>query len=171
MNQILLGNCVSFLAAVLLGLASWTKKSNRVFIYQIAENVVLAMSSVVFGSYAAAVSTLLAAARCAVIIKGRYSRLLMTFFAAATFLLGIVTNSRGWLGLLPVIASVEFTVCNYFLTDIKGIKWSLLVNTALWDYYAFAIRDYVSGIAWAITITLTSVSLVSIYREERQQAL
>ena len=58
-NTIIIGNLISFVAAVLLGLSCWCKNPKRVFVYQFIENLFLSLSSIVFGSYSAAVSTLL----------------------------------------------------------------------------------------------------------------
>ena len=68
-NNIIIGNIISFVAAVLLGLSCWCKNPKRVFIYQFIENLFLSLSSIVFGSYSAAVSTLLSTAKSLVIVK------------------------------------------------------------------------------------------------------
>ena len=79
-----------------------------------------------------------------------------------------VTKARlqNLMGLLPVIATVQFTYCNYKLTSIKGIKWTFIINLLIWDIYAFWIKDFSSGIAWAITLIVTIVSLMTIMAEE-----
>ena len=153
----------------LIGPERWCKNPKRVFIYQFIENLVLSLSSLVFGSYSAAVSTLLSTAKSFVIVKGRYTKKIMIFFVVAIAVLGILTNTKGLIGLLPVIATVQFTYCNYRFTDIKGIKWTFIVNLLIWDVYAFWIKDFSSGIAWAITLVVTVVSLMTIKAKEAAQ--
>ncbi len=169
-RQIIIGNIISFVAAVLLLLTAWTKSEKRTFVYQVAENVVLGISSLVFGSYAAAVTAFLCASRCFVILKGKYTKRVMFLYAALITVLGFLTNTKGLIGILPIIASVEYAVLNFYLADIKGLKWALIVNLALWDFYAFWIKDFSSGIAWIITIAVTLASLVKIRRRERREA-
>ena len=70
-KQIIIGNIISFFAAVLLALTAWTKSEKRTFIYQVGENLVLGISSLVFGSFAAAATAFLSASRCIVILKRR----------------------------------------------------------------------------------------------------
>ena len=166
-NNIIIGNIISFVAAVLLGLSCWSRNHKRVFIYQLAENLIYSISSIVFGSYSAAVSTLLSAARSLLIVKGRYTKNCMYFFVASTGIFGLITNTKGLIGLLPVIATVQFTYGSYRFTDIKGIKWMFIINLILWDIYAFWIKDFSSAIAWAITLAVTVVSLVKICVKER----
>lgn len=165
-NNIIIGNIISFVAAVLLGLSCWCKNPKRVFIYQFIENLFLSLSSIVFGSYSAAVSTLLSTVKSFIIVKGRYTKKTMIFFVISIAVLGFLTNTKGLIGLLPVIATVQFTYCNYKLTDIKGIKWTFIINLLIWDVYAFWIKDFSSGIAWAITLILTIVSLMTIKAKE-----
>ena len=165
-NNIIIGNIISFVAAVLLGLSCWSKNPKRVFIYQFIENLFLSLSSLVFGSYSAAVSTLLSTVKSFIIVKGRYKKKTMIFFVISIAVLGVLTNTKGLIGLLPVIATVQFTYCNYKLTSIKGIKWTFIINLLIWDIYAFWIRDFSSGIAWAITLIVTIVSLMTIMAKE-----
>ena len=149
-NNIIIGNIISFVAAVLLGLSCWCKNPKRVFIYQFIENLFLSLSSIVFGSYSAAVSTLLSTAKSLVIVKGRYTKKTMIFFAITIAVLGVLTNTKGPIGLLPVIAT-------------------FIINLLIWDVYAFWIKDFSSGIAWAITLIVTVVSLLTIKAKEKAE--
>lgn len=169
-KQIIIGNIISFFAAVLLALTAWTKSEKRTFLYQVGENMVLGVSSLVFGSYAAAAIAFLCASRCIVILKGKYTRPVMIVYAVLFLVLGVLTNTKGPIGLLPVIAAVEYAALNYYLSDIKGLKWALIINLALWDFYAFWIKDYSSGIAWIITIAVTLASLWKLRVKERRSA-
>lgn len=169
MGGLLLGNMLSLAAALLLGLSCWSRVPRRVFACQVAQNLVLAASSLAFGSYSAAVSAALSASRCFVIVKGRYGRTAMLLYAAATAVLGILTNSKGLVGLLPVLATVQYTYCSYRFTGIRGIKWTLMVNLLLWEAYALAIWDFASAAAWAITLGVTAVSLFRLKKAPRRE--
>lgn len=168
MRTIIIGNIISFVAAVLLGLSGITKHPKRVFVYQVLESALLALASFVFGSYAAVVSALVSGARSCFVVFGKYTRGAMLVFSVLGVVIGFVTNTKGTIGLLPVLATLEFTYVSYRYKDsIKGLKWGLILNLALWDVYAFRILDFSSGIAWIITLAATAVSLVGIYRKER----
>ena len=169
MNRIILGNIISFAAAILLGLSCWTKEPKRVFIYQLTENIILTISSVVFASYSAAALTLLSALRMAVVLKGKYTKRVMLLFCAALAVLGCAFNTRGLIGLLPVPATLEFAYATYRFERIKPIKWSLCINLLLWDIYAFAISDFASGVTWAVTLAVTLLSLFRLYRAEQAE--
>ena len=165
-NHIIIGNTISFVAAVLLGLSCWCKNPKRVFIYQFIENLFLSLSSIVFGSYSggsfhAAVHRKKLCDREEPLHQENHD-----FLCGRHRCAGVLTNTKGPIGLLPVIATVQFTYCNYRLTDIKGIKWTFIINLLIWDVYAFWIKDFSSGIAWAITLFVTVVSLLTIKAKE-----
>lgn len=168
-QTIIIGNIISFIAAVFLGFSCWSKKPKRVFTYMIIQNAFLCLSSVVFGSYSAAVSTILSSIRCYVIVKEKYTRKVMIIFNIIILLFGIFTNTRGLIGLLPVLATVQFGYCTYRFTGIKGIKWTFIINLVMWDVYAFWIMDFSSGIAWAVTTIITIASLITIVRNEHKE--
>ena len=42
----------------------------------------------------------------------------------------------------------------------------LYLNLLIWDVYAFWIKDFSSGMAWAITLIVTVVSLLTIKAKE-----
>ena len=60
MNQIVLGNMISFAAAVMLFMGCYTTDTNKIYRYQIAENMILCLSSLVFGSYSGMITLSLA---------------------------------------------------------------------------------------------------------------
>ena len=69
MNHIILGNIISFAAAVMLLLGCCTTDTRKIYTYQIAENGILCLSSVVFGSYSGLVTLSLAIFRNVLIME------------------------------------------------------------------------------------------------------
>lgn len=168
-HAILIGNIISFVAAVLLALSCWTKNPKMVFIIQTVENLVLAASSIIFHSYSAACIMIISAVRSYVTAKERYNKPAMIGFTLTSLVLGLLTNTRGLIGILPVLGGLEFNYCTYRFKDIIGIKWTLIVNLLIWDVYAFIILDFSSGIAWLITIIITAISLKRVYAGKGEQ--
>lgn len=72
-----------------------------------------------------------------------------------------MVNTKGLVGLLPVIATLVWTVSNYYFRDFLHVKIFLLINIALWTIYFFAIWDFSSGIAQIVT---GIIGILSIYR-------
>jgi hypothetical protein len=145
----------------LLGLSCWSKNPRRVFIYQLAENLIYSLSSIVFGSYSAAVSTLLSAARSLLIVKGCYTKKWMYFFAAGTAVFGLITNSKGLIGLLPVIGNLQYTLAIFRLQNHEQLlKISFLISVASFTVLNIVLYNVVGVIADLTVIVTTVIYLV-----------
>ncbi len=162
--RIIIGNLISFSASLFLIASCIIREPKKVFVLQTFENIVLSISSAVLGSYAGISTLLIAAVKNALVAMGRFTFGLMVLFCIVLTVVGLMVNNRGLIGLIPIFATVSLTVCNYYTRDILAIKWSLLLNIALWSIYGFLIWDFALGTMQIITGIIT---LVSIRRTER----
>ena len=83
------------------------------------------------------------------------------FFIIISIVLGLLVNTMGFIGILPIIAIVQITLCNYYLKSIKTIKTGFIVNSAIYIIYFLAILDFSSA---AIESFTALIGLVSLYR-------
>ena len=164
MNQILLGNIISFAAAVMLFLGCYTTDTRKIYIYQIAENAILCLSSVVFGSWTGLITLSLAIFRNILLMKDKYSKGWMIGISIVITVSGILVNTKGAIGWLPILATLIWTIGNYYCQDVLRVKIFLLINIMIWCVYFFIIWDFSSGIAQIIT---GIICLQSIYRVSR----
>lgn len=161
MDRILIGNLISFAASLALAAGCLMKDPKKVYILQVAENLILCVSSAFFGSWSGISTLLVSTARNVLLVKGRFDKRMMYLFIILVTVCGVLVNKGGIIGLLPVLATVILTVCNYYAREILAIKWSLLVNLVLWAVYFFAIMDIASGVT---QVVIAAVTLVSILR-------
>lgn len=161
MNRILIGNLISFAASLALTAGCLMKDPKKVYILQVTENLILCVSSAFFGSWSGISTLLVSTARNILLVKERYDKKMMFLFIALVTVCGVCVNNRGLIGLLPVLATVILTVCNYYAKEILAIKWSLLLNLVLWAVYFFAIMDIASGVT---QVVIAVVTLISIFR-------
>lgn len=166
--MILIGNALSFLAAMFLFLSSILKRKDKIFIFQFFECVTLAVASFFFGAYAGISTLLLSAVRNVLIAKNKFGKTLMYVFLLLTLTLGIITNNRGAVGLMPVIATIQITVCGCVFEGIIETKISIAINTVIWVVYSFIIKDYSTGIIDSIVLAAAIVSTVKFIRQSRK---
>lgn len=160
-DRILTGNLISFAASFALLAGCLMREPKKVYVMQVTENLILCVSSAVFGSWSGISTLLISTVRNMLLVKGRFDRRMMVLFSVLVTVCGLAVNNRGLIGLLPVLATVILTVCNYYAREICAIKWSLIVNLALWAVYFFAIRDIASGITQVVVLAAT---LGSVFR-------
>lgn len=158
-NRILLGNLISFMASLALTAGCLSKDPKKVYILQVAENLILCVSSMCFGSWSGISTLLVSTARNMLLVKGRFDKRMMYLFIVLVTVCGLWVNNRGIIGLLPVLATVILTICNYYAKDILAIKWSLLVNLVLWAIYFFFILDMISGVTQVVIAVVTRASI------------
>ena len=99
-----------------------------------------------------------------------YDRLTMkwtVFFIIVSVVLGLAVNTLGFVGLLPVIAIIQITLCNYYLKTIKSIKTSFIVNSGIYIVYFLAILDFSSAAIESITALIGVVSLVKLISDSK----
>ena len=77
--MILIGNALSFLAAMFLFLSSILKKKDKIFIFQFFECATLAVASFFFGAYAGISTLLLSAVRNVLIAKNKFGKTFYKF--------------------------------------------------------------------------------------------
>ena len=151
MVLIVIGNIISFAAAVFLLAGCWTRDRDRTFLYQIFEAALLCLANVFFNSWSGITTLLLSAIRNWIILKNRFNERWMVFFGVAVTVLGLLMNNRGWVGLLPILATDQLIICNQYAKRMIPIKLSLLVNTMIWLVYSVMIWDISSTVAQAVT--------------------
>ena len=73
---------------------------------------------------------------------------------------------KNWYSILPLLASIEYTVSVLVCKNYKTLKITLLINVILWFIYALLIQNYTSAIAMAIMFPNTLLSM----REQNKKA-
>ncbi|MDD5945731.1 MAG: YgjV family protein [Clostridia bacterium] len=159
MSNILIGNIISFAAAIFLAVSCVVKSRKQIFILQFMNCAVLAVASYFFGSYAAITTLALCCIRNIFIMKDKFSVPIMTVILILVIACGVLTNNRGLIGLLPVIATVEYTICCHYITDVGKTRISILVNEAIWIIYSFLVLDFSTAITDIIVVTVDIVSI------------
>ena len=88
------------------------------------------------------------------------------FFIIISIVLGLAVNTMGFVGILPIIAIIQISLCNYYLKTIKPIKTSFIVNSAIYVIYILAILDFASAGIESFTALVGVVSLVRLIQSE-----
>ena len=124
-------------------------------------------SYLVFGAWAGLSTQVLSVARNLMVLRDRFSVRWMILFTALVVILGVSVNDQGLIGLLPVAATVQLTLCNHFCRTIAQVKVSFLVNAVQWMVFSFQIGDLVNGCTQIVIVFLCAVSLLRLTRENR----
>ena len=165
--NIVIGNIISLIAGVFIILSMWVNNEKQAYKYQFLNAFILMISSVFFISWTGVTTMAIAAARNLMVFKDKLTINWTIFFIIISAVLGLMVNTRGFIGILPIIAIVQITLCNYYLKSIKPIKISFIVNSAIYIVYFFAILDFSSAIIETLTALIGVVSLIKLIKDEK----
>lgn len=157
--NIIVGNLISLIAGVFIMLSMWVNDEKQAYKYQFWNAFILMISSVFFLSWTGVSTMAIAASRNAMVYKDRLTLNWTIVFIIVSVVLGFLVNTMGFIGILPIIAIVQITLCNYYLKSIKHIKISFIVNSAIYIVYFLAIFDFSSTIIESITALIGLISL------------
>ena len=94
----IIGNILSFFAALFMVASCVVKRKQAVFFCQFLECTLLAVASVFFGSLAGMTTLVLSAVRNLVVAKDRYTKPVMVAFVILTIVAGLLPTRGGWSG-------------------------------------------------------------------------
>lgn len=167
MQSIILGNIFSLFAMGFLFIALSHKDNHKLVFFQAFAHFFFILSALVVKGYSGAVQDIIGLIRNLLILKGLNSQRIRKLLLVSAVVLGIIFNNMGLVGLLPVIATLQYTLIST-KKDISNnmLQISLILNAILLTGYSLALHNYVNVIANFISI---GISLSTIYRNFKDQ--
>jgi len=167
-KNILIGNLISLSASVFLFLGSAARRVKNLYLFQIFECILLFIAQLAFGQGAAAVSLLIAAFRNFLLLIRRYTAPFFALIFLATLIFGLLFNTGGIVGILPLFATLIYTLTTFLAKGFVKVKLSLILNLSLWMIYSAFILDISSVIINFTSFVIASVSLINYKKEKRE---
>ncbi|WP_296858782.1 YgjV family protein [uncultured Methanobrevibacter sp.] len=164
--NIIIGNAISLFAGIFLILSMWVNDEKEAYKHQFLNAFFLTISSIFFLSWTGVTTMALAASRNVMVYKDKLTFNWTIFFIILSVVFGLAVNTKGIIGLLPIIAIVQITLCNYYLKTIKWIKLSFIVNELFYIVYFIAIWDFSSSVIESITAIIGLISLFKLLKKE-----
>ena len=167
MSSYIIATILSFVTACFTFASSWTKDPHRTYGYQVAQCLVYAVAAYFFGVYPCIIMMLINAFRNYLVAVQKYKASHCVVFSVLAIVLGLWSNTSGIIGLLTIIATVQYSICAYILRNSIAVKWNVVINLLIWLCYDFLVRDIFSGIMDCIGIVLAFVTIIRIIRDKK----
>ena len=165
--NIIIGNVISLIAGIFIILSMWVNDEKQAYKYQFWNAFILIISSAFFFSWTGVTTMAIAATRNAMVYYEKLTSYWTVFFIVISVVLGLLVNTMGFVGLLPIIAIIQITLCNYYLKSIKTIKTSFIVNSVIYIVYFLAIYDFSSATIESVTALIGLISLAKLLNSEK----
>ena len=161
--QIVIGNIVALVGSVLMAYSGIIKEKQKIIIVQTIQMLMLGLSNIILGGIPGAIINSVNCIRnilCYEEKLGFKEKLILVTISVG---LSIYFNNLGLIGILPVIATIFYTM----LMDMKNVvkfKVLLIFTLILWGIYDIYIKSYTSAIFDFITIGANIFSIYKIYK-------
>lgn len=168
MNSILIGNLCSLLAMV-ADAASASRKTARGMLWvQTISQVFYGAGSAVLKGYSAVVQNVVSALRNLFALQSRQSKYIEWGLIALAVGLGILFNNRGVVGLLPVLANLEYSLAVFkFKDDEYSLKIAFLINAIMFCIFNIVILNVIGAISNVVVSVMTVFFLVKTKKSRR----
>lgn len=163
MTQVVIGNIIALIASILMVLAGLQKKKKKILFIQIIQIALSVISNLVLGGYTGAIINALSCVRDILCYKdkmGTKEKIIIIILAVG---LSLAFNNLGWIGLLPLIATVVYIL---FMSTKDVVKFKLLIifSMIMWLIYDLYIKSYTSGVFDFMSIIANIVAIWQIKR-------
>ena len=165
MNEIhlIIGNVCSLLAMVTDSVSSTRKTAKGVLLVQSLSQLIYFIGTVVLKGYSGAVQNAVSILRNFVAIRDIRNKYVEWALVGLGVVLGLAFNNLGFMGLLPVIANLQYTIAVFrFQDNQRALKISFAIAIGLFAVFNIAIYNVVGMLSNSVVfITTVAVLLKS----------
>lgn len=161
-TAVMIGNVLSLFAMVSDSISGTRKKHGEIMAIQTVSQFFYGASSIVLKGYSSTAQNVVAVFRNIAAMKNVKSKALEWALILAGVALGIVFNNRGFLGWLPIIANLEYSVAVFKLRGReRALKLAFILNMVMYAVFSAVIKNYVGIVSCSVIAVTTAVSLIS----------
>ena len=159
-KALIIGNLCTLFAMAFNSLSSTRKTPKGILLTQNMSQAVYGISAIVLGGYSAAVQNVVSILRNFTAIRSKKNKFVEWLLVTLGVVLGVAFNNRGWIGLLPVIGNLEYTLAVFRYRDNeRALKVAFLINALMFTVFNAAIWNLVAVASNIVVIVTTIVFL------------
>lgn len=162
--MLVFGEIFSFLAAICLAYSTFSKKKDKMIFWQIIDSLFNSISNVFLLSYSGCITNIFTLLRNYLTYKGKFNKKCLIIIMMLLIFLGICFNNKGFIGILPIIASIEYTIFMYKTKTVNKLRIGLIINLIMWGVYDFYIKSYPM---FAMDMIIIVLSLINNYKYQK----
>lgn len=136
---------LSLIASIIFLIAIQQKTVKKLFIYDTIQLVINVFVNLLLKGYSGAVVQSIAVLRGVLKAKSKLNYQSGILIITLQIIFGFLFNNHGIIGLLPIIASVSYSIVLMLSENILFIKLNLVINLILWTIYSFCIHDVIGS--------------------------
>ncbi len=159
--SLIIGNICSFLAMGTDSLSSAQKTAKRVLWVQNLSQMIYCIGAFVLGGYSGCVQNVVSIIRNLVAIRQISKKWITWTLTILGVVFGLLFNTIGWVGVLPVIANLQYTLVVFcFPGNERALKISFCASAFMFAVFNGAILSIVGVFTNLIVAVATIVFLI-----------
>lgn len=166
--RFIIQTALSLIGSCCLIYSTFSKKKDNMLLWQTTDCGFNAVATLIAGSFTGTTTCILCGIRNFLNAKHKLTKWLTILFCILLFVLGILVNKIGWIGYLPPIAAVEYTIWSALAKNAQQLRAGLIINCSIWAIHDCYVHLYPSTITYIIIIILSIVNLI-INRNKQEQ--
>ena len=118
------------------------KNKKNIVILQLCTNIFCTLTNIFLRSYSGVVANAILSIRHFLDIKGKMTALTTVIISILITVLGLYFNTRGLVGLCPIMASVLFVIFTYIAKSAQHMRLNIGFTILIWSFHDFTIKSY-----------------------------
>ena len=167
-TNLIVANILSLISNGINGISSFFKTKKSILLIQTLECTIGGISQLLCKSFSAAIQLFICAIRNFITVNKNTKKIVYWLFSLAFLVLGHIFNNRGLIGLLPIFATIQFTLWNGYFKTAQQVRYGMVINFIPWIIHDFVVKMYVSAIIMTILMFVTIVNIIR-YRNIKEQ--
>ena len=161
MIDLIVGNLFSLLAAVCDAVSASRKSAKSVLLVQTLSQAFYGLTGIALKGYSAAVQNAVSILRNLAALKKIESKWVERVLVSLGVILGVAFNNRGFIGLLPVLANLGYSIAVFRFKDNEvALKAAFFVSVFLFCIFNAAILNLVGTVSNVILFVVTGIFLI-----------
>lgn len=166
--NIVIANIIALLSNGLNGISSFFKTKKTVLILQTIECLMGSVAQIFASGYAAASQLFICAIRNFVNSTGVKSKWIHWLFSLFFLVFGLLFNNKGFIGYLPVFATIQYTLWTGYCKTAQGVRYGMLINYIPWIIHDFYIHMYTSAFVMSVFEIVVIINIIR-YRRKKNE--
>ena len=170
-TALIIGNLCSLLAMITDSVSATRKTAKGVLWVQTLSQLIYGFGAFVLGGYSGTAQNFVSILRNLVAIYHIGNRYIEWFLMGLGVVLGLSFNNLGLIGLLPVVASFQYTVAIFrFKDNPRLLKLSLIISASMFALFNLAIYNITGMITNSVIAIIAAINLNRFQNDHKEES-
>ncbi len=166
--KLIIANIFAFLAALFMAGGTSLKTKKKIVGALVISDLFFIIANLISWSLSAAIVNTIAIVRDYMVYHKKFTRPLNAILITAVIAIGLFVNTRGLIGLLPIIATVQYGLIVRRARYPQLVRFSILIATLLWSVHDLSIGLFAPAPIYLMSIIIIARNLLQYRRPKRK---